>query len=378
MSNLMIDKLKSIDSTRKDLQTILEGKGVDLTGSSKSLSSLVSNVSQLSLNNEVNPDEWEGVTKREDPGTYWKGDEDWRELIDIDAIMEADTNNYTGKVFFLIRCSDNAVLDTSATGYTQYAIVGLQAFRFSDSDETTLSTTTAHKFDSSKDIVAPNGERFRWIIGYTNATTAVVLWQGAYFVPEAVVYWSGTYRGLCFEDIPPASTASLGKGYAYDNGSGGTSYLTTFSITNYNSSYLTGTAPRYFEIKDGVTTQFLTGYTSDRWSYNLINTRTQTIIIDGTVVCEFYHASSPYCAYFKSTKPGYRSYVNFGIDATNLLETERYVCAEVSGCKGMVYIYMRDGYIELTGDMPAAGTLSLGNLQNVKVLANNVGDVTRK
>lgn len=368
----MIDKLKSIDSTRKDLQTILEGKGVNLTGSSKSLSSLVANVSQLSLNNEVNPDKWTGVTKQEDPGTYWKGDGEWRELIDIDAIMEADTNEYSGKVFFLIRCSDNPVLDVSATGYTKYAIVGLQAFRFSDSDAATLSTTTEHKFDSSKDIVAPNGERFRWIIGYTNSTTAVVLWQGAYFIPEAVVYWSGTYRGLCFEDVAPYNESSFGKGYSYDNGSGGNNFLTSFSITNYNSSYLTCVGPRYFELKDGVTTQFLTGYTSNRYLFSVISNRAKTIIIDGTVVCEFYHTAVKYCTYFRSTKAGYRNYVSFATDDNDIME-DRYICANVTGCKGTVYVSTYGGYIELTGDMPIGSALSLGVMKNVSLLADNVG-----
>ena len=79
MSNLMIDKLKHIDGSRKDLQSILENKGVNLANSNKSLDSLIMNVGQLSLNNDVNADTWEGVVERDDPGKYWKGDGEWRE-----------------------------------------------------------------------------------------------------------------------------------------------------------------------------------------------------------------------------------------------------------------------------------------------------------
>ena len=86
MSNLMLTKLKHIEQSRKDLQTILENKGVDLNSSNKSLDSLITNVSQLNKDNIVNADDWTGVEEQEEP-TYWKGDEDWGTVIDIDAIM---------------------------------------------------------------------------------------------------------------------------------------------------------------------------------------------------------------------------------------------------------------------------------------------------
>jgi len=372
MSNLMIDKLKHIDNSRKDLQSILETKGVNLTGSNKSLDSLISNVGQLSLNNEVNSDTWEGVIERDDPGVYWKGDEDWGSLIDIDAIMEADTNEYTGKIFYLIRCSDNTVLNDAPNGYTNRAIVGLQAFRFSDSGSDELSTTTAHTWDSTKDIIAPNGEHFRWIIGYTNSTTAITLWQSRYFRPEAVVYWSGTFRGICFEDAPPSSS-NTNTYYHYYNG---TNYESTysFSITNYNADYLRCEAPRYFEVKDGVVTQFITGDLDARYGGSVFNNRTKTVIIDGTCVVEFVKSHMHVCTYFRSTKPGYEKGLH--ISGSSIDEvSDVYYYADVSGCKGNVWAYVNNGYVRLYGNMPRTAACYFGPMNNSNVLCDDIGSI---
>lgn len=380
MSNLMINKLKHIDNSRKDLQVILENKGIDLTNSSKSLDSLISNVAQLNLHDNVNPDTWEGVTKQDDPGKYWKGDEDWKNLIDIDAIMEADTNDYQGKVFFLIRCSDNEALDEYPTGYTNRAIVGLQAFRFSDSGMDELATTTEHHFNKDMDIVAPNGERFRWIIGYTNSTTAVMLWQSKYLIPEAVVYWSGTFRGICFEDAAPYYTGSGSSinytwSYAYDNGSGGYSYYTSFSLTNYNASYLGCVAPRYFEVKEDVVTQFVTGDYESRYNYSKVNDRTRTIIVDGTVVCEFVRNGARNCKYVRFSKPGCKRYMTlstYGGTPWDDISPERaYVYADVSACEGTVWCAVSNGYVELHGDMNT-GTLQFNKMFNSSIITDNV------
>lgn len=370
----MINKLKHIDNSRKDLQSILETKGVDLTNSNKSLDSLIANVGQLSLNNEVNPDTWEGVMKQDDPGKYWKGDEDWKDLIDIDAIMEADTNEYQGKVFFLIRCSDNPALNDYSEGYTARAIVGLQAFRFSDSGMDETSSTTNHAWDASKDIIAPNGERFRWIIGYTSSTTAVMLWQSRYLIPEAVVYWSGTFRGICFEDAPPAGSSGNACNYAYDNGSGGYSYYTSFSITNYSTSYLMVQAPRYFEVKEAVTTQFVIGDYGDRYTASATNYRTRTIIVDGTVVCEFMRNHAYACTYARFTKPGYRRYLNLQLYSREdkVHEENAYVYADVSGCQGTIWCCVSNGYVELHGDIDAVSTLQFSKMYHTNILAGNV------
>lgn len=375
MSNLMINKLKHIEQSRKDLQTILENKGIDLNSSNKSLDSLITNVSQLNKDNIVNADDWTGVEEQEEPA-YWKGDEDWGSIIDIDAIMEADTENYTGKAFFLIRCSDNDTLDEYPSGYTNGAIVGFQAYRFSDQGSgDALATTTAHKFDKTKDIVAPNGERFRWIIGYTNSTAAVVLWQGSKLVVEAAVYWSGTYRGICFEDVAPAygSSTDYSKRYAYDNGSGGYNYLDSFSITNYNVGYLRCMAPRYFEVKDGVTTQFITGSYSDRYAGSINGYRTRTIIIDGTCVCDFVHSAQYDCTFTRISKPGYRRYLY--LTCNNYADgNPAYVYADVSGCKGTIWCSAHHAYIRLKGDMQPC-TLNLGGMRNTNMLCDNVWTV---
>ena len=372
MSNLMIDKLKHIDNSRKDLQSILETKGVNLTGSNKSLDSLISNVGQLSLINEVNSDTWEGVTEQDDPGVYWKGDEDWGSLIDIDAIMEADTNEYTGKIFYLIRCSDNTVLNDAPNGYTNRAIVGLQAFRFSDSGSDELSTTTAHTWDSTKDIIAPNGERFRWIIGYTNSTTAVTLWQSRYFRPEAVVYWSGTFRGICFEDAAPASNTE-DTYYHYYNGTT-YSYFTTFSITNYHVDYLRCTAPRYFEVKNGVETQFITGDLDQRYGGSVFNNRTKTVIIDGTCVVEFVKSTMYTCSYFRSTKPGYEKALHMSGSAIDEVSNSYYY-ADVSGCKRKFWCNVHNAYLRLYGNMKEGTACYFGQLINTNVLCDDIGSL---
>lgn len=370
MSNLMINKLKHIDNSRKDLQSLLETKGVNLSNSSKSLDGLISNVGQLSLHNEVNPDTWEGVQEKPDPGVYWKGDEDWRDLIDIDAIMAADTYEYTGKVFYLIRCSDNVGLDDFETGYTNSAILGFQAYRFSDQEDViTLSSNTAHHFAKNKDIVAPNGERFRWIIGYTNSTTSVNIWQSAYLVPEAVVYWSGTYRGICFEDAFDDGCYF----YYYDaNGTEKEVYYNSYLPSGYNISAAGNFAPRYFEVKEGVDTQSIIGFTSssNARGYDRINRRTRTIIVDGYCRCEFVRSSAIFCDYIRLSKPGYKKRLTLTCH-TNIAPGTAYVYADISECAGTVDCNATNGYFRLAGDSLA--TINPGTCVDVNILCDNIG-----
>lgn len=372
MSNLMINKLKHIDQSRRDLQTILESKGVDLTSSNKSLDSLISNVSQLNMNRDVNPSEWKGVTPENEP-TYWKGNEDWGSIIDIDAIMGADPYDYTGKAFFLIRCSDNKVLDDYSQGYTNSAIVGFQKYRFSDQGTgDALASNTAHKFDKTKDIVAPNGERFRWIIGYTNSTTAIVLWQSTKVVIEAAVYWSGTYRGICFEDAAPyrGSGSEYTWRYAYDNGNGGYNYVESFSMANYNVNFCNCVAPRYFEVKENVVTQFITGDYGNRYQYSPDNDRTRTIIVDGTCVCEFMRSTARKCTFIRLSKPGYRRYLY--LNCNSFAGNEKaYIYADISGCKGTVWCAASHAYIRFVGEAQAH-TLNFGEMRNSNILADSV------
>lgn len=367
MSNLMINKLKHIDNSRKDLQSLLETKGVNLSNSSKSLDGLISNVGQLSLHNEVNPDTWEGVQEMPDPGTYWKGDEDWRDLIDIDAIMAADTYEYTGKVFYLIRCSDNLGLDDFETGYTNGAILGFQAYRFSDQEDViTLSTNSAHHFAKNKDIVAPNGERFRWIIGYTNSTTSVNMWQSAYLVPEAVVYWSGTYKGICFED------ATDDNCYFYWYNASGVeqeTYMNSFLPSGHNATATHCVAPRYFEVKDGVDTQCIIGFADSR-GYSRVNYRTRTIIVDGYCRCEFPRGTAMMCDYIRLSKPGYGKRLTLTAHA-NTAPGTAYIYADISGCKGTVNCNVTNGYIRLAGDSLA--TIIPDGCLNANILCDNIG-----
>lgn len=372
MSNLMLNKLKQINKSRTDLENILTDKGVDLSNSNKSLDSLVGNVAQLNLYDNVNADDWEGVAE-EPEIAYWKGDEDWGRVIDIDSIMEADDKPYTGKVFFLIRCSDNMVLDEYPQGYTSAAIVGFQAYRFSDQEDgDALGTSTSHAFNPEKDIVAPNGERFRWIIGYTNSTTAIVMWQGSKLVVEAAVYWSGTYRGICFEDAAPykVSASDYTTHYAYDNGSGGYSYIESFSMTNYNASYMRCVAPRYFEVKEPVVTQFITGDYNDRYSGSVDNNRTRTIIVDGTCVCEFMRNGARRCNFIRLSKPGYRRYLYLSCNSDHT-DQKAYIYADISGCKGTVWCSASHAYIRLVGDAQAH-TLNFGEMRNSNILADNL------
>ena len=293
--------------------------------------------------------------------------------------MEADPYDYQGKVFFLIRCSDNPALDDYPEGYTNRAIVGLQAYRFSDQGSgDALATDTKHHFNKEMDIVAPNGERFRWIIGYTNSTTAVMLWQSKYFIPEAVVYWSGTFRGICFEDAAPYYTGSGSStnytwSYAYDNGKGGYSYYTSFNLTNYNTSYIACKAPRYFEMKDAVQTQFVIGDYENRYNSSVHNDRTRTLIVDGTVVCEFMRNNMSHCTYARYTKPGYKRYMYLTMHTYPLkpFAENAYVYADISGCKGTVWCNISNAYVELHGNM-STGTINFSRMYNTSILAENV------
>ena len=258
MSSSFYNKLKSIENSRQELAQILIDKGLSVS-STKSLGGLVSNVSRLNLYETVEED-WDGITPEEEPTNYYKGDTDWKDLIDLNEILANDTASYSGKAIFLIRCSDNPrILKTNNTSM----LSGFSAYKFSDGDG--VYTSLSHTWDSSKDIVSETGnrERFRYIIAYTNSTTAVTFWHSYYFTPEAVIYYSGTYRAICLSDFSGSLTY-----YTSDTGT------STSTVNCSGDSY--GNYPKYFEVKPRVITNvvFSGGRTDDR---------IKTIKIDGYV-----------------------------------------------------------------------------------------------
>ena len=181
----------------RDMARYLASKDIDV-GTSKSLPSLVAQVSKLKNPNWTENDEkWAGLTEREAPVDYYKGDDDWKDLINIDQIIEDyDTTSYQGAVFMLFRVSSN-----SDDSWTSSYMSGFTAYRFSDNPTSTI-TSVAHSWNDDEDIVAENGERFRWVLCFTSSTTGSPYWNAQYLVPEAVVYYKGQFRGaICCKGI---------------------------------------------------------------------------------------------------------------------------------------------------------------------------------
>lgn len=252
--NLILNKLKSIDSSRQNLKNILENKGLNVSAAT-TLNDLIGNVPRLNLYENIDTGDWEGVPDEEEPD-YYKGDEDWRNLIDIDEIMSNDSENYQGKAFFLIRTSDNTNMVISNTADI---LSGFQAYKFSDGD--TVTTTLAHTWDTTKDFIDPEtNERFRYIIAYTSSTTQKTYFNSRYFIPEAIVYWQGTFDQITVQDF---------SGYAYQYYNTGGFYSSTYTLSTAGPTNGLGKCPKYFEAKQAVTTNAVHGLYSFYQSFDL-------------------------------------------------------------------------------------------------------------
>lgn len=189
MSNVLINKFKTIDDSRARLKSILEDKGIQ--PSSTSLPGLVEDVNKLdSIEKEPI---WEGVDTTE-PSSYFTPE------IDIDAIYEADTHkdSYTNVAIYLIKVSDYEV------NLPQNVITSFTKYKFSDNTTLYSAVSTnqspSHNWDTSKDIVGPSGEKYRYIIGYSN-TTSYNLGYTNLFQPFALVGYKGTYTSLDWRNV---------------------------------------------------------------------------------------------------------------------------------------------------------------------------------
>ena len=277
MSNQLLNKLKGIETSRASLENLLKEKEIDI-GNSKSLPSLVAQVSKLKNPNWTESSEkWGGLTEEETPIDYYKGDDDWKDLIDIDSIIdEYDSTSYQGAVFMLFRVSANPD-DSWSSSYLD----GFTAYRFSDTK--TVSTSLAHTWDADQDIVAENGERFRWVICFTSSTTCTGAWVAQYLVPEAVVYYKGQFRGCTLSN--------------YYSGQYYLSHYSDSSSDSTNDFYISGATsyyyntPKYFEIKEGVICDVVTGSPNSVYSV-------KTVIINGVVRSTIYLGICPDLRYF--------------------------------------------------------------------------------
>lgn len=269
MSNALYNKIKTIEGSRQDLKNVLNSKGLNTQGV-ESLGSLVGMVGQLEQPGyHIDPEEvWGGITRRDAPTDYYKGDDDWKDLIDLEEILSNDTANYKNKAIFLIRVSDCPAATITCSGYSTTSIgqttcefQGFPYIKFSDSTSiTSISTGTSgtkHTWDTSKDIVAENGERFRYIIGYSNDSETVFNYWSTIVTFEAMYFHKGTFRP-----------------YIYGSGSGNNAtygyYKSTFG------------SPKY--IKSSIDTT-LNVYLGDRhkvWSY-ASGDRLRTVIFNGNI-----------------------------------------------------------------------------------------------
>lgn len=277
MSNQLLNKLKGIETSRASLENLLKEKEIDI-GNSKSLPSLVAQVSKLKNPNWTESSEkWGGLTEEETPVDYYKGDDDWKDLIDIDSIIdEYDSTSYQGAVFMLFRVSANPD-DSWSSSYLD----GFTAYRFSDTK--TVSTSLAHTWDADQDIVAENGERFRWIICFTSSTTCTGAWVAQYLVPEAVVYYKGQFRGCTL------SNYNSGQYYLSRYSDPSSDSTNDFYISGATSYYYN--TPKYFEIKEGVICDVVTGSPNTVYSV-------KTVIINGIVRSTIYLGICPDLRYF--------------------------------------------------------------------------------
>ena len=343
MSNQFLNKLKNVETSRANLENILASKDIDV-GTSKSLPSLVAQVSKLKNPNWTENDEkWAGLVEREAPVDYYKGDDDWKDLINIDQIIEDnDSTSYQGAVFMLFRVSANPDNSWSSSYFG-----GFNAYKFSDNPSST-PTSAAHTWNEDNDIVAENGERFRWVICFTSSTTCTGAWSPTYLVPEAVVYYKGQFR-LC---VLYSSYNSYRYLSSYNSP---TSTSTSSSYVGIGSTNGASNSPKYFEIKEGVTCDVVAGSSSNYYPV-------RTVIINGLVKSSVYLGKCPNLRYFvynNEVAPQLRFNFPEGISAT---EDDR------------CYIKV-NGDINLRSDSGSDSNFYLGNFTNnncVDLYLNNI------
>lgn len=335
MSFALYNKMKTIESSRRELKNILNDKGLDTTHV-EALGSLVGMVGQLEKPEYYTAAEdiWEGITRREEPTQYYTGEDDWKSVIDMHSIMENDEANYTCKSIFIIRVSDNPepTLKLSTSGGTTSSsydtwknadIFNLDGTfcKFSDSDDiTTISDSTTHTWDESKDLVASNGERFRYIIFYKNsALNFSYLSTSICF--EAVYFYKGAFNTI------------------YLFGSGGARY--NESRANYNNTVAT---PKYIELNSNASISNLS-LTPRYKRMTYYQSRLKSLVLLGNVtsiIGPIHGKNIEFVKYTGSSKPNFEF-----VDISN---------KDIS-----TYIYLKN-----------VATLAVRHSHNVDIYADNI------
>ena len=191
MSNSMLNRLKMIDNSRQRLKNILESKHI--TAETSSLPGLVENVNYLYAQG-YGPEVWNGVEKEEEPEYFVPA-------FDFNAVYEADTdkNNYSRCTLYLINVNESDI-----STLIQNTFNSGQKYKFSDTktlvNPARNTESPAHTWDKSKDIVGPDGNKYRWVMVYSNATDTTEDFIGSYVSLEAMVIFKGTFSGMGYRD----------------------------------------------------------------------------------------------------------------------------------------------------------------------------------
>lgn len=267
LSNTLLNKLKQIDHSRQDLDVLLKNKGLNAVD--KSLPGLIGEVGKLSLYDKVVPEAWDGIVEPESPPEdYYRGDDDWRSVIDVEDIIANDTYNYNGKTLIIYRVSDLYKLGSDTNAWSKDFLVagfGGAAYRFSDIPDTT-STAQYHVWDKTKDLVADNGEHFRWVIIYSNANARI----GSEVIADAFICWQGT-----FNEISLQYTETSMYYYSYNGNPN--------SSNNMNQKLGPRESPKYVEIREAVSVAAIGMAYNVSVNDSRYKHRLKTFICDGTI-----------------------------------------------------------------------------------------------
>lgn len=304
MSNTLLNKLKTIEASRDNLETIIKAKGIDPV--SNSFDSLIAEVGRLNYYDNITPQTWTGITPEPMPQDYYTGDDDWKALINPDTIMQEDTYDYNGKIFILLRMSDNLGLDTASNVYIYNYFNGgsYSAVRFSDNPETLVTNFSTYKtWDKTKDYIdTTTHERFRWMILYISKSTPsttyplgsnVFTFDSRYILPEWIKVYQGSYLSITYQ---PADSWTVIRNKSYQ--------ADTRNNTGTLYSYGASKCPKYFEIADEVKTEYVYGSSNSNTNYT--DYRLRTLLINGTVtrgICGYCNCYNLELFYLKKFEP---------------------------------------------------------------------------
>lgn len=198
------DKINYLEETKNQIKTAIQNKGVTVIDSD-SFRSYANKINQIEVGGETSSN------------TDWQPEPDW---WDIRKILEEDTENYSQKIICLLTDElDDGATTNKVSGGVKYKLSDGQVIqKSSDLDISNL-------FDISKDKICAKGYKTRYIIYYSNNSSAIDLPNNAiYAILDGFVFRGNFSNKRYLQCIDFINGSKTGSSY------GGSMFLSCSSL----------------------------------------------------------------------------------------------------------------------------------------------------